>query len=248
MEIHLLKPFRDDLSIRFDLAPFITDWASTQAKFIAVIVREFGELLSVRPQDFHSSHSMELGELWCKYRIFGGPSAIVLSPDSLQLNFATLNENDYPTVMTIIQKSADVLLKDIGSYTRDRVSLTSSQHVGTVENGVADVYLNQFAWKQPADVVKLNSEVVYKPAAKIILSDNSASERHWIIHRLVEKSELLPDGLFVTTTIFISSPEVMSFDEQSRLVQRICALADQAVGLRRLGDNDDDAASWQSGT
>ena len=238
MEIHLLKPVREDLSISFELSPFITDWASTQAKFIAVIAREFGDLLSVCPQDFYSNPSMEFGEARCKYRIFGGASTIVLNPGALQLNFVSLNEHDYPTVVEIIRRSVDVLLKDIGSYTRDRVSLTSNRHVGTVENGLADDYLAQFAWKQPADVVKTNSEIQSRPAVKVILSDNSGEERHWVLHRLVEKSELLPDGLFVTTIIFVSSPEVTSFDDHSRLVQRINELADRAVGLRYTRDND----------
>ena len=243
MEIHILKPTKEDLSIKFDLAPFITDWAGTQAKFIAVIAREFGEFLSVRPQDFHSNLSMELGESWCKYRIFGGTSGIVLNPEALQLDFVSFNESNYPTVLTIIRKSLDVLLKEIGSHRKYSVSLTFNQHVGTVENGIADVYLNQFAWKQPADVVKLNSEIAYKPAVKVILSDNSDEERPWVLHRLVEKSEWLPDGLFVTTIIFVSSPEVTAFDDQHRLVRRIYALADQAVGLRHPGDSDDDAAA-----
>ena len=183
-------------------------------------------MFSVRALDFSSNPSPELGESWCKYRIFGGASTIVLNPGALQLNFVNLNENDYPTVKEIIQKSKDVLSKAIGGYTRERVSLSSNLHVGTVEKGVADEYLEQFAVKQVADIAKTNSMIQYSPAVKVILSDNSKNAVNWVVHRSVEKSEWLPDGLFVTTFIDVSSTGVMSFEDQVQVVERIYDLAD----------------------
>lgn len=214
-----------------------------QTRFIAALARELNVLFPVRAMDFSSNPSSELGESWCKYRIFGGASTIVLNPGALQLNFVNLSENDYPTVKEIIRRSKDVLSKDIGSYTRERVSLSSNLHVGTVEEGVADVYLEQFAVKQVADVAKTNSTLQYRPAAKVILSENSDNAVNWVVYRTVEKSEWLPDGLFVTTFIDVSSPRVMSFEDQARLIQRIYGLADQAVGQQPFGGDANDAGS-----
>ena len=223
--------------MRFDLDPFIIEWGATQTRFIAAITRELSDMLPVRSQDFSISPSTELGDSRCKYRIFGGPGTIVLNPDSLQLNFANLNENDYPVVIEITRRSLDLLLKDIGSYTGNRVSLTFYHHVRTVKSGDADVYLDQFTLKQPADTAKTELEIEYRPSVKIILSDK---DKHWVLHRSVEKSELLPDSLFVSTNIFISSPDVKPFDEQRRLVERIYDLANQVVGLEYpLGSADD---------
>ena len=243
MKIHIQKPAREDLSINFVLSPFITDWASAQTRFIAAIARELSDVLSVRAMDFSANPSSELGESWCKYRIFGGASTIVLNPGALQLNFVNLSENDYPTVKEIIRRSKGVLSKDIGGYTRERVSLSSNLHVGTVEKGVADVYLEQFAVKQVTEVAKTDSRILYSPAVKVILSDNSKNAVNWVVHRSVEKSEWLPDGLFVTTFIDVSSPGVMSFEDQAQLVQRIYGLADQAVGQQPSGGNANDAVS-----
>ena len=237
MEIHIQKPAREDLSISFELSLFITDWTSVQTRFIAALAREFSSLFAVRALDFSSNPSPELGESWCKYRIFGGASTIVLNPGALQLNFVNLNENDYPIMKEIIRASKEVLLKDIGGYTREGVSLTSNLHVGTVEPGGADVYLEQFAVKQVADLANTNSEIQYKPAGKVVLSNSADQAANWIVHRFVEKSEWLPDGLFVTTVIYLSSTGVMAFDDQARLVERIYGLANQAVGLRSSGGN-----------
>ena len=243
MNIHIQEPAREDLSVNFVLSPFITDWASAQTRFIAAIARELSDVLSVRAMDFSSNPSPELGESWCKYRIFGGASTIVLNPGALQLNFVNLSENDYPIMKEIFQKSKDVLSIDIGGYTRERVSLTSNLHVGTVEKGVAGVYLEQFAVKQVADVAETNSIIQYSPAVKVILSDNSKNAVNWVVHRSVEKSEWLPDGLFVTTFIDVSSPGVMSFEEQAQLVKQLYGLANQAVGLQPSGGKVNDTAS-----
>ena len=237
MEVHLRKPEREDLSLSFGLAPFITDWIPTQTRFIAAIVRDLGELGPVRPLDFSSNSSPELGESRCTYRIFGGASTIVLDPETLRLNFTAINENDRQTVTEITRRALDLLSKDIGGYTQNRVSLTSNRHVETVNKGAADAYLEQFVLKQTTDIVKTDLEIEYRPAAKIILSDK---EHNWALHRLVEKSGVLPDGLFINTLIFISSSGMTAFEEHKRLIDRIYALADQALELNYVGDSDDD--------
>ena len=136
MAIQVLKPEREDLSISLELSPFITSWESAQTTFMAAVARELGDFLTVKPQDFHSNTSSELGESRCTYRIFGGASTIVLSPGTLQLNFGSLTVNDYPTVMEIFRRSMDILSRDIGCYTKDRVSVGSNRHVPTVAKGV----------------------------------------------------------------------------------------------------------------
>ena len=240
MEVRLQRPQREDLSIRFTLAPFITEWVSTQANFITAIAQKFGDWLSVRPQDFSSNPSGNLGEAWCMYRIFGGASTIVLRPDTLELNFVNLNENDRQSVIEIIRRSGSALQQDIGSYTRCYVSLTSNRHAEIAGDGNADRYLNQFALKQAADMVKTDSDIEYKPTARVILSHKGGD---WSVHRLVEKSDFLPDGLFVYTLVFIPSFELAELDKQVELIDRIFDLADKAVELSYVGDSDANANS-----
>ena len=234
MEIQLLKPERENLSISFELSPFITGWASAQTAFMAAIARDLGDLLSVRPHDFHSNDSAELGESRCTYRIFGGASTIVLNAGTLHLNFGSLTESDYPTVTEIVRRSMSILSQDLGCYTRDHVSINSNEHVPAVENEAADTYLAQFAWKKPTDTAAADVEIAYSPAVKIVFSDKQG---RWSLHRTVEKSTFLPNGLFVTTMILIGSHQLTSFDEQLELWFRVNSLANQAVGLTFLGDN-----------
>ena len=155
---------------------------------MAAIVRELGALLSVRPHDFHSNDSSELGESRCTYRIFGGASTIALSAGTLQLNFGSLTESDYPTVNEIIRQSMDILSRDLGCYGRDQVSINSSEHVPAVNDGAVDTYLAQFAWKEPTDIAAADMQIEYSPAAKITLSDKQG---RWSLHRTLEKSDVI---------------------------------------------------------
>ena len=75
-----------------------------------------------------------------------------------------------------------MLLKDIGGYTRDNVSLTSNIHVEVVSDEKADVYLDQFALKQPADVVEADLDIKYWPVVSFGLSDK---KKNWVLHRSV---------------------------------------------------------------
>ena len=234
MEIRLRKPERENLSISFELSPFITDWTSARTAFLASVAREFGEVLNVQPHDFYTNDPTELGESRCTYRIFGGASTIVLRPGTLELNFGSLTESDYPTVTEIVRRSIDILSRDLGCYARDHVSINSNEHVPLVENGVADVYLGQFEWKTSTDAAATDAEIEYSPAAKVIFSDKKG---RWWLQRTVEKSAFLSDGLFITTMILIRSHQLTSFDEQSQLWSQLINLANQAMGLTFLGDD-----------
>lgn len=234
MEIQIQKPQRENLSISFELSPFITDWVPARTGFMASVARALGDSLIVRPHDFSANDSTELGESRCTYRIFGGGSTIVLRPATLELNFGSLTESDYPTVTEIIRRSIDILSRDLGCYARDHVSINSNEHVPVAENGLVDAYLSQFAWKKPADTAATEVEVEYSPAAKVIFSDK---HDRWSLQRTVEKSVFLPDGLFITTTILMRSQQLTSFDEQSQLWHRLNDLANHATGLSFVGDD-----------
>ena len=74
----LVRRDRGSLSVTFDLSAFVTDWEAAGKIFFAAIAERFREPLNPRPGDFSAASPTELGEAWCKYRIFGGSSSIVL--------------------------------------------------------------------------------------------------------------------------------------------------------------------------
>ena len=68
----LVRRDSGNLSDTFDLSAFVTDWEAAGKLFVAAIAERFREPLNPRPGDFSEASPTELGESWCKYRIFGG--------------------------------------------------------------------------------------------------------------------------------------------------------------------------------
>ena len=140
----VLQTDREDLSARFSLSAFVTDWEVARKAFIACIADTFREPLNPQPEDFSTAFPTELGEAWCKYRIFGGSSTIVLRADSLALNFANIVRADYAIVGEVLRRSADVLLPALGSYVEHSYHISTNQHAMVI-NGNSQQYLAQHA-------------------------------------------------------------------------------------------------------
>ena len=58
-------------------------------------------------------------------------------------------------------------------------------------------------------------------------------DRHWQLHRSVEESTSLANGLFVTTTIYMPGSELEALGGLEQAVARLHEVADRAVGLHR---------------
>ena len=232
---------RVDLSVTFALGHFISDWQFAQRTFIAGIVREYGALFSTRSQDFVANPSPLLSESWCRYMILGNTAHISLCPDSLQLNFTGLRQEDVSTtVRTILYGAARLLSTDFNEFGRGSTVFTTNGHLQILDEGVeADAYLVQFVQPRAVDVVKSEVDLVYQPSSSIRFTDkeNKFSFRHSI-----EKSDWLENGLFVTAQIFISPDESLTLEKQVSLITRIEELADRATGLVYQKVKDDDVS------
>ena len=118
---------RVDLSVTFALGRFISDWQSAQRTFIAGIVREYGALFPTRSQDFVSNPSPLLSESWCRYMILGNTAHITLCPDSLQLGFTGLRQEDLSTtVRTTLYGAARLLSTDFNEFGRGSTVFTTN--------------------------------------------------------------------------------------------------------------------------
>ena len=107
---------RENLSARFDLNPFVTDWETARRTFFACIADAFREPLNPRPEDFSTASTTELGEAWCKYRMFGGSSNMVLRADSIAITFSNIVRADYALVGEILRRAVETLLPKTGGY------------------------------------------------------------------------------------------------------------------------------------
>ena len=237
MKILPVRLDRHQLLLTFHLEPFITEWEKARQAFVSFIAREFGDRLAVRPQDFTAaSSSADLGEAWCKYRMFDGSRMIILRPDSLQFDFPGLLDADYPLLEELIGKGMEILLPVLGDYGRSSYSLASNRHVAVME-GSAEGYVARFANNGISSTIEDEPRVTYRPSAGFILASDDENR---VLRRTVEQSEVLPNGLYITTRIFVAASVVTPFEEEYRWNEQISNIADRAIGIEYQMEEVDD--------
>ncbi len=73
------------------------------------------------------------------------------------------------------------------------------------------------------------SGVKYLPSTRMVCSDKNG---RWMLQRVVEKSILINNCVFVDTMIRIQSPDPADFDDHMDLITRLNRLADRIVSLQ----------------
>ena len=229
---------RGDLSVTFHQGTFITDWEAARKTFTACIRDGFRDLTNPHPGDFSAASPTELGEAWCKYRIFGGSSSVVLRAESLALTFANLLNTDYPIVVEIVRQAMEVLLPALGGYERHSYAVSSNYHV-EVMNGHADDYLARHASREIDYAAKGQPALEYRPTVGFTLR---SSDGYRVFRRTIEQSEVLKNGLFIANYIFVSMPQLTTFDEELDWLDRTGDLANSTAGIAHKRDEAGDAA------
>lgn len=232
---------RDEASFAFHLSPFISEWEEAKQTFVSCITREFDDvLMRVLPRDFSASLSSDPGDAWYTYRMYGGSSTMTLRPDSLQFAFPNLLVTDYPVVNEIVRRGVAVLLKKLGSYERHVYSLTTNRHLALL-TGIAEVHLAWFSNDAMERAAANASGMQYRPSASFTLS--GSADEYRVLRRSMEQSELLTNGLFVTTHIFVSSSGLSNFENELQWIDWICQIADRAVGITYKTEEDHDSGT-----
>lgn len=220
---------RDEVSFTFHLTPFISDWEGAKQTFVYCIARDFGDvLMRVLPRDFSASLSSEPGDAWSAYRMYGGSSTMTLRPESLQFTFPNLLATDYPVVNEIVKRGVAVLLTKLGSYERHVYSLATNRHLAPL-SGIAEAHLRRFSNDDMGSAAANASGMQYRPSASFTLV--GSADEYRVLRRSMELSEVLPNGLFVTTHISVSTSDLSSFENELQWINWVCQIADQAVGI-----------------
>ena len=216
------------INVSFKLSRFIADWPSAQSSFISGIADGFRDWLPIGPRNFSVTPALALEDLRCRCQLFGGACSIVLAPDMLELDFENVNPETKPAILETVRRASEWLSGALGDHGLDRFSLLALAHMEALGAGAADAYLDQFMPAEADELVRSEPNVKCLPSTRIVLS---GEERDWVLRRVVEKSLLIDNAVFVHTSVYVQSPDPKGFDDQKRLLGRAEKLADRAVGL-----------------
>ena len=216
------------INVSFKLSRFIADWPSAQSKFISGIADGFRDWLPIGPRNFSVTPAFALEDLRCRCQLFGGTSSIVLAPDTLELDFENVNPETRPAIQETSRRALGWLASALGDHGLDRFSLLALAHMEALEAGATDAYLDQFMPVEADELMRSEPNMKCLPSTRIVLSGEGGD---WVLRRVVEKSLLIDNAVFVNTSVYVQSPDTEGFDDQMRLLGRAEKLADRAVGL-----------------
>ena len=218
------------INVSIKLSRFIADWSSAQSSFISGIADGFRDWLPIGPRNFSVTPAFALEDLRCKCRLFGGVCEIVLEPEALRLDFESVKRENDAVVLETVRRASEWLAGALGDHGLDRLSLQAHAHLEGLEAGAADAYLDQFMPTEADELMRSDPNVKCLPSTRIVLSGEPEG---WLLERVVEKSLLIDNAVFVHTSVYVLSPDPMGFDDQMQLLGRVEKLADRAVGLDR---------------
>ncbi len=233
----LVRRDRRQLSLTFYLTAFITDWETAGRNFVAAVAERFRESLNPRPGDFSASSVTELGEAWCKYRIFGGPNHLALRADSMTLHFANIiNAGHDQIVLDLVQGTMDHLLPALESYARQSYAVFLNYHVDIL-GGRADEYLARHGSDRIGHAASKEVTAEYRPVIGCTFRTRDGCR---VFRRAIEQSESLRNGLFIVDQAFVSIPTLTEFDEELSWLTQTTELADRSAGIAYEKDEVDD--------
>lgn len=223
---------KGSMSMTFHLTPFITEWEKAKELFISHVAREIDP--NLRPSDVTSSLSIDMSESWCKCRVFRGTLIATLRSDSLEFDVPRPFAGAYRAEADMIVQAAENLLAslDYGNYA---FSSFYGAHVEAVQ-GSSEQYLARFAHGEVDPATDAQSGMRYRPSAVFLFRNDDGSR---MLRKTFELSEIIPNGLFVTTYVRASKNEEENLEEQLNWVTRVDSISDRAAGIAYVKDTAD---------
>lgn len=228
MKVLRVRNHHATINVSFRLSRFITDWQSAQSRFISGIADGFRAWHPVGPRNFSVTPAFALEDVRCRCQLFGGACSIVLTPDTLQLDFENVTQGTKPVVLETVRRASEWLAGAFGDHGQDLVSFQALAHMEALETDAVDAYLGQFMPSEADELMKSEPNVKCLPSSRTVLSGEG---ERWLLWRVVEKSPSIDNAVFVDTRIHVQSSDPMGFDDQVQLIARVDKLADRAVGL-----------------
>lgn len=228
MKVLRVRNHHAAINVSFRLSRFIADWPSVQSRFISGIADEFRDWLPIGPRNFSVTPAFALEDVRCRCQLFGGACSIVLTPDTLHLDFENVKQGSGSVVLETVRRASEWFAGALGDHGRDRLSFQALAHMEALEADAVDAYLGQFVPAEADELMKSEPNAKWLPSTRTVLSGEGEG---WVLWRVVEKSMSIENAVLVDTQVHIQSPDRMGFDDQKQMIARVDKLADRAVGL-----------------
>ena len=211
-------------------APPLFEWQGVAARFFEMVHSALTPSFTVNPRDFSARTGSSLDEVWARYNIFGGSSAVVLSAEKLSIEFPNVLPTEYEIVLRIIGQMDTSFSVKFPDRQYTSIQATVFEHAQIIAGGSPAEYLYKYAIPS---VNKLCEDIgaVQVPSGQFSIMGNDGT---WRASCLVEKSEHVQNGLFLHFDIaLLSLGQNEPFDSKFGRINNISNACMTSLGLER---------------
>lgn len=208
----------------------ILDWQNVPAKFFEMIYDALSGTTSVAASHFSLNTENNLGSVNVKYSIGGGQSSIKLSSEVLDFEFLQVTPESEESLNKLLLQLHEALPDSFPHLFYEIVDARVLLHAELVGEVQANEFLNRFHVKGVDHAFAEFGSYQPECAAHF---DVRASDSTWLCRVFVEKSNKVPNGIFIDVqTIVKVTDNLKTFVEKSQKIQALRAACFSAAGLQ----------------
>ncbi len=223
------------LMIKLPFKRPILNWQSAHSKFFEMIYGALTPSFSVSASHFSVTADNNLGNVSAKYNIFGSMWSIKLFSEQLEFEFPQVTPEGNETLNSILLSIHDCLPDAFPEITYNIVDVRAFLHgeLGS-EEGTSE-FLSRY---QTVGVEREFGSFGLHRAESAIRFDVRAADSSWLCRFNAEKSQQLPNGLFLDIQTVIGNAQAhTTFVEKSQRIQELRTACLRVVELEIDQDN-----------
>ena len=179
---------------------------------------------TIHASHFDSLIPESISDRFCRYRWPGTMATIVLRSESLEFQFPDAStDSHYDVIRDTVQSITGHILRELINYRKYSYSVILNSHVEFVQHTLPDYF--------PEDTTKnrnRNGDTFEHLSLRGIIFRDKENGR--ALRRTVERSELVENGLFVSTVIS-AIDTTLRFDDEITWIEKMIEAADHGTNL-----------------
>lgn len=219
--------FRSNYSVKLMLTKPQFDWVGLPQKFFQMLYDAMLPDALVNPSHMSIANTTVIGDIYARYNIGGGASSVTLYPDRLEFQFQNVHAPEVALTYDFMRRTQDAFSQTFPSLNYDRVETYSLEHDEITPPGDVEKYLDLF--KRPTQAAFADLGEFAEESSGFVHA--KAKDQTWECKLRVERSLLLPNGLFAEFSTHMKLGSETTFNDKLAFSRKIATACYAALGL-----------------
>ena len=207
------------VSVTISLSPFITDWTKASSVFVSCIFSGSKYIPTAHASHFDTFMPESIGDRFCRYRWPGTMTTIVLRSESLDFHFPDAStDSHYEIIRETVRSIAGYILRELINYGKYSYSVVVNSHGEFIQHTLLEYFPEGDSKNSNGN----NDTFEQLSLHGMIFRDKTNGRA---LRRMIERSELIENGLFVSTVIS-AVDTVLKIDDEIAWIDKMVEAAD----------------------